>query len=198
MSTASAQIKEEGVATTAARRSWEQFRQGAESLITLARALPLPFPALAPAPTTRLHQSAATLLQTVIRRTITTVSSMPPNDSVCAYMTAGEKKPTRRSEGVEGTWGGRKVDEGEKTGKEGRAKMLRMVWKRGEEVGRGGEAWGEEVHKLPLLATAQCTVRSFLFHMPHYADEISSVSSLICFFVQRMPTLVERAVAYPC
>jgi hypothetical protein len=66
--------------------------QGVESLITLAQALPLLFPTLAPAPTTRLHQSAATILRTVIRRTITTVPSTPPNDSVCAYATAAEKK----------------------------------------------------------------------------------------------------------
>jgi hypothetical protein len=107
------------------------------------------------------------------------------------------KKPTRPSEGVEGTWAEGTVDEGEKTGKEGRAKMLRTAWKRGEEVGRGGEAGGEEVYKLPLLATAQHNVRSFLFHMSHYADEISLVSSLICFLVQRMSTHFERIVAHP-
>jgi hypothetical protein len=89
------------------------------------------------------------------------------------------------------------VDEGVETAKEGREKMLRTAWKRGEEVGRGGQAWGEEVYKLPLLATAQHNVRSFLFHMPHYADEISSVSSLISFLVQRMPTLIGQVVAYP-
>ncbi|KAF8196167.1 hypothetical protein BJ912DRAFT_1040319 [Pholiota molesta] len=71
-------------------------------------------------------------------------------------MTAGEKKPTRWSEGLDGTWGGGKVDEGVETSEEGRAKMLRTVWKRGEEIGRGEAARrGEQVYKLPLLATAQ-------------------------------------------
>jgi hypothetical protein len=90
------QIKDEawGGDNTAARRvgtvsAWR-------FMIMLAQAL---FPALTLAPITRLHQSAATILRIPRRRTITMVPSMPRNDSVRTYVTAREKKATRRSEG---------------------------------------------------------------------------------------------------
>jgi hypothetical protein len=69
------------------------------------------------------------------------------------------------------------VAEGEETGKEGRVRMFRMLLKRGEEAGRGGEAADEEAYDLPTLTTAQHIVRSFLYHKPCYVDCYSSFPS---------------------